>query len=75
MHGVQSLVNLVKQVEWGGIALLDGEDECEGNQGLLPPRQLLHVAHLSFVAREGDLARTHTTRLIGDIGAFIIPRE
>ncbi len=36
------LVDLVKEVEGRGVAALDGEDEGEGHEGLLPPRELLH---------------------------------
>ena len=53
--GVQGLVDLVKQVEGGRVALLDGEDEGQGHQRLLTPGQLLHVTHLGLVAREGHL--------------------
>ena len=52
MGRVQGLVNLVKQVEGGGVALLDGEDQGQGHERLLTARQLLHVSHLRAVARE-----------------------
>lgn len=38
---VKGLVNLVKQVKRGRVTLLDGKDESEGHQRLLPSRELL----------------------------------
>lgn len=68
VHGIQCLVDLVKQVERRRVALLDGEDERHGNQGLLPAGQLLHVPHLGVVAGEGDLD-AHARELLHDVTA------
>jgi len=47
---VERLVNLVEEIERRRVALLNGEDECECDEGLLSTGQLLHVPHLGFVA-------------------------
>ena len=58
--GIKGLVNLVKQVEGGRVTLLNGKDEGQSHQRFLSPGQLLHVAHLCFVACEGHLERERT---------------
>ena len=52
---IQSLVDLIKEVEWCRIALLDGEDEGQCDEGLLTAGQLLHISHLSPDAGEWHL--------------------
>lgn len=39
---VQGGVDFVKQVKGRRVAALDGKDEGQGHQGLLPPAELLH---------------------------------
>lgn len=51
---VQCRVDLIKEVERRRVALLDGEDEGESHKGLLPTRELIHVAHVRWIAREWD---------------------
>lgn len=70
MLSVQRLVDLIKQVEGGGVTLLDGEDEGQRHQGLLAPRQLLHLPHLTLLPREGHLqAKGGTAVRGGDTGS------
>ena len=52
---VQGSINLIKEVEGAGIALLDGKDERQSHQRLLPSGQLLQRLHLTLEASEGDL--------------------
>ena len=40
---VEGLIDLVEQVEGRRVAALDREDQREGNEGLLPSAQLLHL--------------------------------
>lgn len=58
MTGIQCLIDFVKQVERCWVTFLDGEDERESNQRFLASRELLHVPHLWWLARERDLQRT-----------------
>lgn len=55
MLGVQGLVDLIKQIERGGVTLLDGKNKGQSHQRLLPSRQLLHLPHLSLLPRERHL--------------------
>eukprot|EP00053_Salpingoeca_punica_P019011 m.189584 g.189584 ORF g.189584 m.189584 type:complete len:1017 (-) comp17550_c0_seq2:745-3795(-) len=50
--GVQSLVNLVEEVERSRVATLDGEDEREGHKRLLAAAELLQ--HVCLVALAGE---------------------
>ena len=50
---VQSSVNLIQEVEGGGVGALDGKDEGQGNYSLLASWQLLQAAHHSSVG-EGN---------------------
>ena len=54
--GVQRRINLVEQVEGRRVAALDGKDEGQRHEGLLPAAQLLHDKHLPRA--EGDLPWT-----------------
>ena len=40
---VQGGVDLVHDVEWGGLVVVEGEDESQGGQGLLATRQVADV--------------------------------
>ena len=42
---VEGGVHLVKQVEGGGVALLQREHQAQRHHGLLPARQLRHALH------------------------------
>lgn len=55
MLGVQGLVDLVEQIERGGVALLDGKNKGQRHQGLLPSGQLLHLPHLPLLPCERHL--------------------
>mmetsp|Transcript_64828 Transcript_64828/g.127286 ORF Transcript_64828/g.127286 Transcript_64828/m.127286 type:complete len:429 (-) Transcript_64828:2825-4111(-) len=54
VRGVEGLVEFVKEVERRRVAALNGEDDAQGHQGLLPPRELRHEIHLA-VGRERHL--------------------
>lgn len=45
VHGIEVCVDLVKEVKRRWVALLNGENDCEGYDGLLPPRERLHRVH------------------------------
>lgn len=47
MLGVEGGVDFVEEVEGGGVALLNGEDERQRDETLLSTRQLLHLARLA----------------------------
>ena len=40
---VEGGVDLVHDVEWGGLVVVEGEDESQGGQGLLATRQVADV--------------------------------
>ena len=63
MLGVEGLVDLVKQVERGGVTLLDGKDQSQSHQRLLTSRQLLHLSHLTLLPCERHLHMTQRQRL------------
>ncbi len=54
---IQSLIDLVKQVERCRITLLDGEDQSESHEGFLSSAQLLHVSHFRLVSAERNLQK------------------
>ena len=58
--GVQSSINLVKQVEGCRVAALDGKDESQRHEGLLPSGQLLH--HAGLASSKGHLLPAMTSR-------------
>ena len=70
VHGIQCLIDLVKQVERRRIAFLDREDECHGNEGFLPAGELLHVPHFRTVPGEGHLD-PHASELLHDVAACL----
>lgn len=39
VHRVEIGVDLVEEVEWSRVTLLDGKDDGQGHNSLLPPRQ------------------------------------
>lgn len=59
MLSVKCLVDFIKQVEGGGVTLLDGKYQGQSHQRLLSSRQLLHLPHLSLLPGEGHLQRKH----------------
>lgn len=54
MLGVEGLVDFVEEIERGGIALLDGEDQRQRHERLLSAAELVHFSHLSVASGERD---------------------
>mmetsp|Transcript_12782 Transcript_12782/g.54148 ORF Transcript_12782/g.54148 Transcript_12782/m.54148 type:complete len:267 (+) Transcript_12782:69-869(+) len=52
---IQSRVDLVKEVKGHGVATLDGEDEGDGDDGLLAAGELLHLHRLALPEGHLDL--------------------
>merc|ERR1719234_785928 len=71
IHWIKCLVNLVKQVEWGRVTFLDGENECHGNQGLLPSTQLVHLPHLIVLPGEADCTG-HPSRIFKPVRLVVV---
>jgi len=77
--GIKCLVNLIKQVEWRRVTLLNGKDERQCDKRFLSTRQLLHVSHLGFVTSKRHLhqhSHIHLvitiTQITSTIGSIII---
>ena len=54
MSRIESLVDLVKEIERHWITLLNREDESQCDHGFLPSRELRHFARFSRLAGEGN---------------------
>ena len=50
VRGIQGGIDLVEKVKRGRIAFLDGEDQRQGNEGLLTAGQLSHLFHFGIFA-------------------------
>mmetsp|Transcript_18849 Transcript_18849/g.54557 ORF Transcript_18849/g.54557 Transcript_18849/m.54557 type:complete len:505 (-) Transcript_18849:2418-3932(-) len=69
VRGIEGLIELVKQVEGGRVASLDGEDEGECDEGLLTAGELGHEVVLLLLG-EADLHSDAAVK--GDAGIVLI---
>jgi hypothetical protein len=73
MLRVERLVDFIEEIERSWIAFLDGEDQSEGDEGLLTAAELIHFPHLRVAAREGDSdADTGEVVGSGNLVAFVL---